>query len=103
MLRASIIVVLLALLPSYARAEPRIALLIGNQDYSDKVGALKNPHNDVDLIEAALKKTRLQGHRAQGRGLSRHGQHHQGIHRNGAEGGARHDQLLLLTSATAAW
>ena len=50
MLRAAVIVLLLALLPSPVRAEARIALLIGNQGYSDKVGALKNPHNDVSLI-----------------------------------------------------
>lgn len=35
---------------------PRLALLIGNQGYSAKVGALKNPHNDVALIEASLKR-----------------------------------------------
>jgi formylglycine-generating enzyme required for sulfatase activity len=56
MLRAAVIVLLLALLPSPVRAEARIALLIGNQGYSDKVGALKNPHNDVSLIEVALKR-----------------------------------------------
>jgi uncharacterized caspase-like protein len=39
-----------------AQREPaRIALLIGNQGYGPKVGALKNPHNDVTLIERALK------------------------------------------------
>jgi len=39
-----------------ANAEPaRLALLIGNQNYADKVGPLKNPHSDVALIEAALK------------------------------------------------
>ncbi|MBV1695266.1 MAG: tetratricopeptide repeat protein [Hyphomicrobiales bacterium] len=35
---------------------PRLALLIGNQGYSSKVGALKNPHNDVALLEASLKR-----------------------------------------------
>jgi tetratricopeptide (TPR) repeat protein len=34
----------------------RIALLIGNQFYTEKVGPLKNPHSDVALLEAALKK-----------------------------------------------
>ena len=34
----------------------RIALLIGNQRYSEKVGPLKNPHNDVTLLQAALTK-----------------------------------------------
>ena len=33
-----------------------MALLIGNQGYSTKVGRLKNPHNDVSLIEASLKQ-----------------------------------------------
>jgi hypothetical protein len=56
MLRAAVIVLLIALLPSHARAEARIALLVGNQGYSDKVGVLKNPHNDVRLLEAALKR-----------------------------------------------
>src|SRR5262245_40448164 len=39
-----------------ARAQERLALLIGNQGYTQKVGALKNPHNDVDLIEVSLKR-----------------------------------------------
>jgi Tfp pilus assembly protein PilF len=34
----------------------RIALLIGNQRYTEKVGPLKNPHSDVAVLEAALKK-----------------------------------------------
>jgi formylglycine-generating enzyme required for sulfatase activity len=38
-----------------AQEPPRIALLIGNQGYADKVGPLKNPHNDVAHVEAALK------------------------------------------------
>ena len=56
MLRAVFIVLLLALLPAQARAEARIALLIGNQAYTPKVGLLKNPHEDVTLIGAALKR-----------------------------------------------
>jgi uncharacterized caspase-like protein len=36
-------------------AEPRIALLIGNQAYSPEIGPLRNPHNDVALLERALK------------------------------------------------
>jgi uncharacterized caspase-like protein len=55
MLRAAVVVLVIALLPSYARAEARIALLIGNQDYNPKVGLLKNPHDDVALVGAALK------------------------------------------------
>jgi tetratricopeptide (TPR) repeat protein len=34
----------------------RIALLIGNQLYAEKVGPLKNPHSDVAILEDALKK-----------------------------------------------
>jgi Caspase domain len=46
---------LLLLLPSAAWAQGRFALLIGNQAYNARVGPLKNPHNDVALIGAALK------------------------------------------------
>jgi hypothetical protein len=55
MLRAAVIVLLIALLPAYARAEARIALLIGNEAYSAEIGRLANPHNDVALLEQALK------------------------------------------------
>jgi len=40
----------------HAQQPARLALLIGNQGYSAKVGPLKNPHNDVHLIEASLKQ-----------------------------------------------
>jgi Caspase domain/Sel1 repeat len=53
-MRAAIALVLLVLLPSVARAEARIALLIGNQGYNAKVGPLKNPHSDIVLVGAAL-------------------------------------------------
>ena len=44
-----------------AAADPaRLALLIGNQVYAPKVGPLKNPRQDVALIEAALKKLGFQ-------------------------------------------
>jgi formylglycine-generating enzyme required for sulfatase activity len=43
-----------------AHAEQRLALLIGNQSYAAKVGPLKNPHTDVALIEAALKRLGFQ-------------------------------------------
>jgi len=39
-----------------AQDAPRLALLIGNQGYASKVGPLKNPHNDVNLIETSLKQ-----------------------------------------------
>jgi hypothetical protein len=53
-LRAAVIVLLIALLPAHARAEPRIALLIGNEAYGE-IGRLANPHNDVAVLEGALK------------------------------------------------
>jgi uncharacterized caspase-like protein len=34
----------------------RIALLIGNQRYTEKVGPLKNPHSEVAMLEAAPKQ-----------------------------------------------
>ncbi len=37
------------------RAEARIALLIGNQGHSTEIGRLTNPHNDIALMEKALK------------------------------------------------
>jgi uncharacterized caspase-like protein len=37
-------------------AESRLAVLIGNQGYNDKVGRLKNAHHDVALVDAALRK-----------------------------------------------
>jgi len=42
-----------------ARAEKRIALLIGNQSYSTEVGRLGNPSNDVALLKGVLKRSRL--------------------------------------------
>jgi hypothetical protein len=39
-----------------AHAEGRLALLIGNQSYTEKVGPLKNPHNDIALLGDALEK-----------------------------------------------
>ena len=56
LLRVAIAIVLL-LLPSTvcAQAEKRIALLIGNQSYGAKIGALKNPHADIALIGEALR------------------------------------------------
>jgi len=51
------IVGLLAILagPAEAQAPARHALLIGNQAYTGEIGALTNPHNDVALMETALK------------------------------------------------
>jgi formylglycine-generating enzyme required for sulfatase activity len=55
MLRAAVIVLLIALLPSPLRAEARIALLVGNEAYASEIGRLANPHNDVALLAGALK------------------------------------------------
>ena len=54
MLRAVVIVVLLALLPSHLRADARITLLIDNEAYGTVFGRLANPLNDVAVIEQAL-------------------------------------------------
>ena len=35
-------------------AETRLAILIGNQNYNDKVGPLKNPFNDIALVGKSL-------------------------------------------------
>jgi len=43
MVRAAIVMLLLALMPSAAQAEKRIALLIGNQSYASESGRLANP------------------------------------------------------------
>jgi hypothetical protein len=56
MLRAAIVVLLIALLPSPLRAGARIALLIGIEAYDgNEMGRLANRHNDVALLEQALK------------------------------------------------
>jgi DNA-binding MarR family transcriptional regulator len=41
--------------PAHA-AQQRFALLIGNQNYTDAVGPLTNPHNDIARVGAALKR-----------------------------------------------
>jgi uncharacterized caspase-like protein len=46
----------LATATAMAQEQPRLALLIGNKGYTANVGPLKNPHNDVDLIESSLKR-----------------------------------------------
>jgi hypothetical protein len=58
MIRATTVLLLLVLLPLPAQAQEaaRLALLIGNQGYTAKVGPLKNPQKDVALIEASLKR-----------------------------------------------
>ena len=46
------------LVPTAALAQPekRIAVLIGNRTYDASVGVLKNPHNDIAVVGAALTK-----------------------------------------------
>ena len=41
--------------PVSGLAEQRFALLIGNEGYASEIGRLANPHNDVAVLEAALK------------------------------------------------
>jgi Caspase domain/Putative peptidoglycan binding domain len=55
-LRSLISLQLVLMLSSASHAESRIALLIGNQAYNEKVGPLKNPHNDIALVGTALEK-----------------------------------------------
>jgi uncharacterized caspase-like protein len=46
---------LLTLIPLPVLAETRLALLIGNEAYTGEIGRLANPHNDVAVLEQALK------------------------------------------------
>src|SRR5262245_21415530 len=55
MARIFVAFLLVLMLPSMARAEKRLALLIGNQGYAPAIGTLANPHNDVALLEWTLK------------------------------------------------
>ncbi len=41
--------------PALAQSEPRLALLIGNQDYPAEPGRLRRPHRDVATLETALE------------------------------------------------
>jgi formylglycine-generating enzyme required for sulfatase activity len=43
-----------------AQGERRIALLIGNQGYSGDIAGLLNPHTDVALVAAALKRLKFE-------------------------------------------
>jgi hypothetical protein len=55
MVRATVVLFLLALLSSAAQAEKRVALVIGNSAYKH-AGELANPRNDATDMAAALKK-----------------------------------------------
>ncbi len=59
MVRATVVLFLLALLPSAAQAEKRVALVIGNSAYKH-AGELANPRNDATDMAAALKKMGFQ-------------------------------------------
>jgi hypothetical protein len=52
-----VVAIVLFLLPKavIAQTEKRLALLIGNQSYGGEIGRLANPHNDIALLESALK------------------------------------------------
>jgi hypothetical protein len=56
MLRSLISLLMVLVFSSGSYAESRIALLIGNQAYSERAGSLKNPHNDIALVGTALEK-----------------------------------------------
>jgi hypothetical protein len=51
---AALLVFVLSAPAAFAKEPARMALLIGNQGYPAKVGALQNPHNDVALLSKAL-------------------------------------------------
>jgi uncharacterized protein YbbC (DUF1343 family) len=54
------VLVLLAGAPvALAQAQQRFALLVGNQGYSDEIGRLDNPHNDIARLESALKSLKF--------------------------------------------
>jgi len=57
MWQRAIVVIVLLLLPTGVWGQPgkRVALLIGNEAYSSELGRLTNPHNDIALLDKALK------------------------------------------------
>lgn len=56
-MRAFLLLILFILgLAAPARAEPRIALVIGNANYGPEIGRLPNPANDAKLIAGTLKR-----------------------------------------------
>jgi formylglycine-generating enzyme required for sulfatase activity len=54
----ALLLVLAAAMP--ARAEPRLALVIGNSNYGGELGKLPNPVNDAELMSATLRKLGFQ-------------------------------------------
>ena len=70
-LYAMIVTVALGLGAAPAVAEMRVALLIGNKDYAlDKLD-LKNPHNDITHVAAALEKVGFEGTLVKDAGLGK--------------------------------
>jgi len=57
--RVAAALIVLATAGGEALAAERLALLIGNQSYTAKVGPLQNPHNDIALIGAALRSLKF--------------------------------------------
>jgi uncharacterized caspase-like protein len=55
-----IIIISFAFLGKALSAEGRLALLIGNQGYTEAVGPLKKPHDDVAVITVALERLGFQ-------------------------------------------
>lgn len=56
------LLVLCAVMAAWSAQAERIALLVGNADYSSAVGELSNPHNDVAAIRAALVQAGFASH-----------------------------------------
>lgn len=55
-LRSLLILILTCWAGLSARAETRLALIIGNEDYPVEVGQLSNPHEDAEKIADALRQ-----------------------------------------------
>jgi len=58
---ASRLISILALVISVISADPvfaieKLALLIGNQNYNERVGVLRNPHKDIAIVSAKLRR-----------------------------------------------
>jgi hypothetical protein len=94
MLRA-VVALLVLLVPSVAQAEGRFALLVGNEAYSSEIGRLANPHNDVALLEQALKGLDFEDRRA-GRRTGRTNACRQCLRPTCADRWARRCWILLL-------
>jgi uncharacterized caspase-like protein len=54
---AGLLLLGLGLMGEVARAEPRVALVIGNSHYGADIGSLPNPVNDAGLMAQALQQT----------------------------------------------